>query len=241
MYLRVYARPADSLAITSYPQEMLSWLLDAVFPKASLTGGEGEWITMEERAQLRSFPVVETAELLRAHGIHHLDRLTAGSDYRRCPLLKDAIWTFKFRRIPALGGELAKVMLEAHCEETKETKESKERSVSCALVSIPLHWTRRFWRGFNQSDILARIVSGHTHIPLEPILRRIRPTGFQSHRARKERLMALEGAFRVVGPVPERVILIDDVATTGATLDASAKTLKEAGAKWVEGWVVARG
>lgn len=217
---------------------MLSWILDAVFPKSSLSGGEGEWITTEEHAQLRSFPVVESAEQLRAHGIHHLDRLTAGSDYRRCPLLKDAIWTFKFRRVPALGQELAKVMLEARCEEAKETK---ERSASCALVPVPLHWTRRFWRGFNQSEILARIVSDHTHIPLKLILRRIRPTGFQSHRARKERLTALEGAFRVIGPVPERVILMDDVATTGATLDACAKTLKEAGAKWVEGWVVARG
>lgn len=211
---------------------MLSWLLDAVFPKFSLSGNAGEWVTPEERAQLQSFPIVESAQELRAHGIHHLDRLTAGSNYKQCPLLKNAIWTFKFRRISALGEELAKVMLEARC---------KERSASCALVPIPLHWTRQFWRGFNQSEILARIISDHTHIPMKLILRRIRPTGFQSHRARKERLTAFEGAFRVIGPVPERVVLIDDVATTGATLDACAKTLKEAGAKWVEGWVVARG
>lgn len=231
---------------------MLSWLLDALFPKASLTGGEGEWITEEERAQLRSFPIVESAEQLRAHGIHHLDRLTAGSDYRRCPLLKDAIWTFKFRRIPALGEELAKIITAACHVELVEARHaatnmygSTTLTMTCllqtALAPVPLHWTRRFWRGFNQSEILARIISDHTHIPMKLILRRIRPTGFQSHRARKERLTALMGAFRVIGPVPDRVILMDDVATTGATLDACAKTLKEAGAKWVEAWVVARG
>ena len=217
---------------------MLSLFLDAIFPKKSLSGGEGEWVSVSERRQLRSFPLVESATELRTHGIHHLDRLVSGSNYRECPLLKNAIWTFKFRRIPALGEELAKVMLEARCEEAKETK---ERSASCALVPVPLHWTRRFWRGFNQSDLLTRIISRECHLPLTHALRRIRPTGFQSHRARKERLTALAGAFRVVGPVPDRVILIDDVATTGATLDACAKTLKEAGAQWGEAWVVARG
>ncbi|TSC98275.1 MAG: hypothetical protein Greene101449_973 [Candidatus Peregrinibacteria bacterium Greene1014_49] len=210
---------------------MLHLFLDALFPKKSLSAGEGEWVTSSERSLLRSFLVVESNPQLRAQGIHHLDRLVSGSNYRECPLLKNAIWTFKFRRIPALGTELAALLISS----------SSLISAHSVLVPVPLHWTRRFWRGFNQSDILARIVSEQCHIPVASILRRIRPTGFQSHRPRKQRLTALEGAFRAVDPVPERVILIDDIATTGATLDACAKTLKDAGAQWVEGWVVARG
>jgi ComF family protein len=210
---------------------MLHVLLDALFPKKSLSGGEGEWVTSYERSQLQSFPIVESASHVREHGIHHLDRLVSGSNYRQCPLLKNAIWTFKFRRIPALGGELAAILMSS----------SSLISPHAVLVPVPLHWTRRFWRGFNQSEILARIVSEQCHIPMENSLDRIRPTGFQSHRARKERLHALKDAFHARVPVPHRVILIDDVATTGATLDACAKTLKEAGAQWVEGWVVARG
>ncbi|OGJ63899.1 hypothetical protein A3C37_03185 [Candidatus Peribacteria bacterium RIFCSPHIGHO2_02_FULL_53_20] len=210
---------------------MLSALLDALFPKKSLSGGEGEWVTGLERSQLRSFPVVESTPQLRAQGIHHLDRLVSGSNYHECPLLKNAIWIFKFRRIPALGEELAKIMLVSNLFHNDAS----------VLVPVPLHWSRRFWRGFNQSEILARIISQQCSIPMRSCLCRIRPTGFQSHRARRERLTALEGAFRALGPIPERVVLIDDIATTGATLDACAKTLKKAGAKWVEGWVVARG
>lgn len=211
---------------------MLSLFLDALFPKTSLTGGKGEWILEHERAQLRSFPVAESAEQLRAHGIRFLDRLVSGSNYRECPLLKNAIWTFKFKRIPALGSELASLLLSSH---------SLHSSHSFILVPVPLHWTRQFWRGFNQSEVLAHIVAEQTGIPMRSCLHRIRPTGFQSHRARRERLTALTGAFRATGSIPERVILIDDIATTGATLDACAKMLKEAGAQWVEGWVVARG
>lgn len=213
---------------------MFYLLLDALFPKKSLSGGEGEWVTPSERSQLQSFPTIESAAQLQAQGISHLDRLVSGSNYRQCPLLKNAVWTFKFRRIPALGEELAQLITACR----PSTTLGMTRGI---LVPVPLHWTRRFWRGFNQSEILARIVSQHCDIPIQRSLKRIRPTGFQSHRARKERLHALRGAFRAVGSVPERIILIDDIATTGATLDECAKTLKEAGAKWVEGWVVARG
>lgn len=231
---------------------MLSWLLDAVFPKRSLDGEEGEWVTEEERATLRSFPIVESAEQLQLHGIHHLDRLIAGSTYKQCPLLKNAIWTFKFRRVPALGQELAKIMLAtAACHPSAGLKAGSAqgrlrsgqeiRTTRCTLVPVPLHWTRRFWRGFNQSAMLAEIVSNECRIPIAHVLRRIRPTGFQSHRARKERWTALRDAFRVTGDIAPNIILVDDVATTGATLDACAKVLKAAGASRVEGWVIARG
>lgn len=220
---------------------MLSAFLDALFPKKSLSGGEGEWVTRSERSQLRSFPVVESTPQLRAQGIRYLDRLVAGSNYRQCPLLKNAIWMFKFRRIPALGEELAMIMLSCDKHVWFDKLTMTCLSDAPVLVPVPLHWTRRFWRGFNQSEILTWIIAKQCNIPVANVLRRIRPTGFQSHRSRKVRLTALDGAFRAIGSVPERVILIDDIATTGATLDACAKTLKEAGAAWVEGWVVARG
>lgn len=219
---------------------MLPQILDLLFPRKSLRGGEGEWVTQRERMQLESFPVVEDAMQLRAQGIRHLDRLVAASNYRRCPLLKNAIWIFKFRRIPSLGEELGKMMI-ASLKSTACRPSTGLRVTCSVLIPVPLHWTRRFWRGFNQSEILARIISAHCHIPVADALRRIRPTGFQSHRTRAKRLVALEGAFRASGSIPLRCILIDDIATTGATLDACAAALKEAGAVWVEGWAVARG
>jgi ComF family protein len=109
------------------------------------------------------------------------------------------------------------------------------------LCPVPLHWSRRFFRGFNQSQLLANVVARERGFLVESLLRRIRPTGHQAKRSREERLVSLHGSFTVVSQeLPHRVILIDDLSTTGATLDACAKCLKDAGVAVVEAWVVAR-
>jgi ComF family protein len=211
---------------------MLQHLLDALFPRRSLTGKEGEWVTPEEHAAFESHPVVLPLAHLRAEGITHLDRLVAGGTYAGNALLKQAIWTMKFRRISALAGDLGHLLLMGAAQIDAH---------DAVVVPVPLHWSRRFWRGFNQAQILAKIVVAARQLPYQNLLRRTRPTGFQSHRSRCERRAALHGAFRPIGAAPKRIILIDDVATTGATLDACACVLKAAGAIWVEGWVIVRG
>jgi len=187
---------------------------------------------MSELTHLRNFPIVESRSQLRAKHIRHLDRLVAGASYAGNPLLKKAVWTMKFRRVPDLADDLAMLLLHG------------ARSIDvhgAMLVPVPLHWSRRFWRGFNQAEVLGAIVAAARAIPMHALLRRRRSTGFQSHRNREQRRHALLGAFCTESQVPRRVILVDDIATSGATLDACAQTLKAAGAQWVEGWVVARG
>jgi predicted amidophosphoribosyltransferase len=223
-------------------------LFDYLFPRRSLTGREGEWITEGERWLLRSFPRIEEANELKRQGIRALDRLRAGSSYASCPLLRKAVCTLKYRRVPALAGDLGQILLSA-VSTTRESIVAQKcfcPTICCCatvpvVVPVPLHWTRRFQRGFNQSALLAAVIARERGLPCALLLRRIRPTGFQSHRTREMRLRAVSGAFRAVAPVPLRVVLIDDIATTGATLDACAVALKSAGAEWVEGWVVARG
>ncbi len=211
---------------------MLSQILDYLFPKKSLGNREGEWVTPEERAQLRAFPIILERAALQREGIAHLDRLVAGSTYAGNPLLKKAVWTMKFRRVPALSRDLGSMLLAGAMHVDAQ---------DAVLVPVPLHWSRRFHRGFNQAELLANVVSEARHIPVVRALKRVRATGYQSHRSRNERRTALLGAFRSCVRVPPRIVLIDDIATTGATLDACAAVLKEAGAQWVEGWVVARG
>ena len=112
-----------------------------------------------------------------------------------------------------------------------------------AICAVPLHPARLRERGFNQSELLAAVVSRETGIPLERPLRRCKNTRTQtaqsSHEKRRENL---KGAFKLMPSVElagRRVIVVDDVCTTGATLDAAAQPLLAAGASAVFGLVVA--
>jgi ComF family protein len=115
-----------------------------------------------------------------------------------------------------------------------------------ALVPVPLHWRRLWQRRFNQSAALAGEISAATQVPVaHGLLKRAKATAQQVGLSRKQRAENVQGAFRVP---PEaraevknrRLILIDDVLTSGATLDACARALLRAGAAQVDALVFAR-
>lgn len=112
-----------------------------------------------------------------------------------------------------------------------------------ALVPVPLHPRRQRERGFNQAELLAGRVKGSCGLPVRRLLRRIRPTAPQAGFDREERMRNLQGAFVAAGVVEPGgdYLLVDDVSTTGATLDACALALRSAGAGRVFAMVVARG
>lgn len=114
------------------------------------------------------------------------------------------------------------------------------------LVPVPLHWRRGWSRRYNQAGALARAIARQSGVPVaRDALRRIRPTLHQIGLSRAERASNVQGAFKVP---PERraeihgcrVILIDDVLTSGATVDACARTLLRAKAARVDVLVFAR-
>ncbi|MBU0507323.1 ComF family protein, partial [bacterium] len=101
---------------------------------------------------------------------------------------------------------------------------------------VPLHWRRWLSRGYNQSAILARALADTvSHESPRILLRRRRNTPTQTARSYRERHANVRNAFEVPHGmnVPEAVLLIDDVITTGATVEECARVLKDAGAKWV--------
>ncbi len=113
-----------------------------------------------------------------------------------------------------------------------------------AIVPVPLHPARLRQRGFNQALELARPLAKALELPLLPQLsQRLRDTTPQLGQSAKARRRNLNGAFAVTMPDPasiRRVIVVDDVMTTGSTAELLAKALKQAGVEWVELWLCAR-
>lgn len=115
-----------------------------------------------------------------------------------------------------------------------------------ALIPVPLHWTRLFQRRFNQSAELARAISRQRSVPvIDNVLTRIRATPPQVGLARDERAKNMHGAFSIEkslrGEIKgKRIVLVDDVLTTGATANACARILRRAGASRVDVLTLAR-
>jgi len=113
------------------------------------------------------------------------------------------------------------------------------------IAFVPLHRRRFVERGFNQSEQIARIIADVTHIPVNKDLRRIRYTKKQSQtRSAQERQKNIAGAFVLDEELyaSKRVLLVDDVYTTGHTLKACAQLILEKGkARKVSGFCLAKG
>ena len=110
------------------------------------------------------------------------------------------------------------------------------------LLPLPLHPQRLKERGFNQALEIARPLAKNLKLPLElKLLQRTRDTEHQARLTEKARHRNMRKAFVATGDLTDRhIALVDDVMTTGASLDAAARALKQAGAARVDCWVLAR-
>lgn len=117
----------------------------------------------------------------------------------------------------------------------------RELLADAVLVPVPLHPARRRARGFDQAALIASALAQRTRLPVAACLRRVgRPTRQLGADRTTRRAAAERQQLRVCGPVPERAVLVDDVHTTGATLDACARALRRAGARQVVALTYAR-
>jgi ComF family protein len=113
-----------------------------------------------------------------------------------------------------------------------------------AVIPVPLHALRRREREFNQAEILARGLARRGNLRFLDALQRLRYTVTQTHFDRRRRMQNLRDAFKLrqnVSVQGKHLLLVDDVLTTGSTLDECARVLLEAGAQSVRALTVARG
>ena len=137
--------------------------------------------------------------------------------------VRRVVAAWKERGLRRLAGWAAAVMAEA-----------VPRPDAACLLHIPGDPDRRLERGHHAAERLARELAGAWELPVEPILRREAGSQRQRGLSRTERRRNIADAFSTVGRVPAQVCLVDDVYTTGATVNAAASTLRKAGAKRVE-------
>ena len=139
-------------------------------------------------------------------------------------IVRALIHRFKYDDMPSLGAYMASGM--QIC--------LKENGVTADLITfVPIHPARRAWRGFDQSETLARQLSVLTGIPCMALLKRVRNTRPQFDLAREQRMQNVKGAFERAEKIDlagKKVLLIDDVCTTGATFAACGKVLSKMGA-----------
>lgn len=147
--------------------------------------------------------------------------------------LQRAIHTYKYSGRQELAGRLAPLLIQA-------VGESGVRADG--VVFVPLHPERQRERGFNQAERLATELARTLSLPLIRGLARVRATPAQVGLGQAERRVNLLGGFAWAGPSPPPagVVLVDDVCTTGATLEAAAAALSQAGGSVAAFAVLAR-
>jgi len=158
------------------------------------------------------------------------------------PILRDAIYAWKYSFVERMGDILCNVFLD-YAEKYRTIFAGFKEPL---VQSVPLWPKRLLWRGFNQADILAGVLAGHLGVQKIDVLLRHKKTTPQSELDARERRGNIVGAFIAGEKAKETVlgrtvILVDDIYTSGSTLEECARVLKNAGAKEVWGFVLAKG
>lgn len=185
------------------------------------------------RAPFRSaFPLDEQGRCgLCRRGVRGFDAAYSFGFYE--DELRELIHLFKYGRVQTLAKPLGRLLALAV---------PREQSFD-VIVPMPLHWRKRWKRGFNQSELLAREIGRRVNVPVKNALRRVRFTATQAGLTNAKRRLNVSGAFRprrrpwLDG---KRVLLVDDVMTTGATAASCARAIKLAGARQVTLLTLAR-
>ena len=213
-----------------------NFILDLLYPKFCFNcGREGSYLCSDCQS---------TLEILSSHTEYRtqeLKDLYFALPYRN-PLIKNLTKLFKYEPFVK---ELAQPLTSLIITHFQLIEKSPADLADCILMPVPLEKRKLKWRGFNQAEEIGRELAQFFQIPLlNNVLAKIKETPPQVELSDEERKENIKGAFfcqsseKIKG---RKILLVDDIYTTGSTMEECAKVLKTAGAKEIIGIVVARG
>ncbi|WP_202711335.1 ComF family protein [Sporosalibacterium faouarense] len=168
---------------------------------------------------------------------HYFERAISALEYEG--LIKEAIYKYKYGKKPYMYKAFGALMVQALKNIKVDIREFDY------IVSVPLHKTKINKRGFNQAELLGKYISDKYNIPLiSNNLIRIKKTPTQNKLNRLERLKNIKGAFKVINKevfINKKILLIDDIFTTGSTCDQCSRELLNSGAKSIFVFCLATG
>lgn len=214
-------------------KKILAISRDLLFPVFCIScSAEGEWLCSSCLKKLQ----FEIKPQVFCHP--YLNKVIALADYKN-EIVARLIHLLKYEYVEEIG-EIFEKLIAVFVKNNSTVFDGGRFS---AIIPIPLHKKRYLERGFNQAEILAESWSRFLCVPiLKNMLIRSRQTKTQVGLSGFERRNNLQGAFTLRQPLAglERVILVDDVFTTGSTMEEAARVLRSVSAREVWGAVVAR-
>lgn len=241
----------------NYPQKSIMWLLDTIFPIRCIGCGDfGDYVC---RGCLGAIPIKKTFECIGCKRntpfgqtcflcakTNSIDQLLIVADFRDS-LVEKILKFFKYKFISDLE-QPSSVLIKRYLKWLTLNKKFNVFEANPLLIPVPLHQRRLNWRGFNQSELLAKNIADTFQMEMaDDVIERIIHTVPQADiKEKEERLKNLNDIFKIrknrsCDLLGREVLLIDDICTTGATLSECAKVLKQNGATRVIALVVARG
>lgn len=225
-----------------------TFLLDLLFPVSCQScGGEGEYLCLTCQGRLEPPPArcLACGKTSPVGQIHlqcrsrdaHLAGLLVAADYHS-EAVRNLIWYFKYSAVRGIADTLSQLLVD-HLARL----DLLDYFQSATVIPVPLYRKKLKQRGYNQAALLAEGVAKRLNCQYLPILEKTKPTVRQVDLPREARFLNVTGSFAAI-PLPSlgerKILLVDDVATTGATLNECAKVLAEQGAGETWALVVAR-
>lgn len=221
------------LSIKNLIKKIYNFILDFIFPIECLgCNQEDAYLCPDCLKKIKIYNTPPPFE----HPLVYLNGIISAADYNQ-RLLQDVIHHFKFRFIQELAEPLAKILAEFW-------QNYNGVMVNPLIIPVPLNKKRLLERGFNQSELIALLFANRfNYTLLTDVVIRSKNTAHQVGLNKKNRLANVQNAFQITdidAIKNQTIILIDDVVTTGSTLEEIAKILKAKGAKEVWGLTVAK-